>query len=141
METWVVDASVAVKWFVLEASSDRALDLATSEHHLIAPDIVRFEIAAALSRRVRDGVLDQDQANQDLLTLSEYFSDLIPSNVLLPAGFERSVALRHHLYDCIYLAAARARGAKLVTADAKFAAKVSGTPDAEIVVLLADWKP
>ncbi len=36
MATFVVDASVAIKWFVLEADSDKALDLISPDHKLIA---------------------------------------------------------------------------------------------------------
>ena len=141
MATFVVDASVAVKWFVLETSSDRALALASSDSVLIAPDIARYEIAAALSRHAREGAISREQAERDILSISEYFGELMPSQWLLAAAVERSLTLQHHLYDCIYLVAALARNARLITADKKFAAKIAETPDAQNVVLLADWKP
>ncbi len=141
MTTMVIDASVAVKWFVLEKGSDRALDLAASDHDLIAPDIARFEIAAALSRHARTGSIRHAQALLDIGAIQDYFSELLPSSALLVAGFERSMALRHHLYDCLYLALAQARDAKLVTADAAFIANLAGTEHEQHVILLADWKP
>jgi len=60
----VVDASVAVKWFLPEAGSEEATQLLTGTDKLIAPDLVRVEVAAAITRRVRLGELPENEAIQ-----------------------------------------------------------------------------
>src|SRR5579872_7261310 len=55
MECIVVDASVAVKWFVPEVHVDRALrilqDFADGKLRLISPDIIVGEVGNALWKR------------------------------------------------------------------------------------------
>lgn len=51
----VVDASVAVKWFIPTADSDQAIALLRSGQKLIAPELIRVEVAAALTRLCRTG--------------------------------------------------------------------------------------
>ena len=46
--TLVVDASVAVKWFLPEIDSDQALALLASDAVFHAPELLRLEIANAL---------------------------------------------------------------------------------------------
>ena len=55
MSRLVVDASVAVKWFLPEAQSDAARALLGSGHDLIAPELVYAELGIALVKRVRKG--------------------------------------------------------------------------------------
>src|SRR6516164_5444072 len=51
--TLVVDASVAVHWFIDVLASERAYRLIASPDRLIAPDLVMAEIASALWKAVR----------------------------------------------------------------------------------------
>ena len=51
----VVDASVAVKWFLAEDRSSAALDLKGADVDLIAPSSVIFEVYHALWDAVRTG--------------------------------------------------------------------------------------
>jgi predicted nucleic acid-binding protein len=48
--------------------------------------------------------------------------------LLLPSVMRVAGELGHFIYDCFYLAAALLRDATLVTADRRFAEKVSGHP-------------
>ena len=45
----VVDASIAVKWSVIEQDSDLAAKLIESDHELIAPELLAVEVANALT--------------------------------------------------------------------------------------------
>jgi predicted nucleic acid-binding protein len=60
---YVLDASVAVKWVMPEADSDKAVSLRIAYlmrvHELIAPDIFPVEIAHALTRAERRNLLQQ----------------------------------------------------------------------------------
>jgi predicted nucleic acid-binding protein len=52
---YVVDASVAVKWYLPEPESDAAGRLLDPEHDLIAPDLLFAEVGNALWKRWRRG--------------------------------------------------------------------------------------
>ena len=58
MRTLVVDASVALKWLVLEDMSDVAKELYGAGDHLVAPRLITTEIANALVRKTMQGTLN-----------------------------------------------------------------------------------
>jgi predicted nucleic acid-binding protein len=60
----VIDASMAAKGFLPEAGSEEAPRLLTSADKLIAPDLIRVEVATAMTRRVRLGELPENEAMQ-----------------------------------------------------------------------------
>ena len=47
----VVDASVAVKWFLVEAGSEAAPALLETESEIVGPDLLLIEVAGAIVRR------------------------------------------------------------------------------------------
>jgi predicted nucleic acid-binding protein len=141
MGSWIVDASIVVKWFVREANSPAANELIFQGHDLFAPDLVLIEIANALRKCVRAGLVKSDYAGTSLETLPRYFSELLPARTLLQDAFALACQLNHPIYDCIYLAASQNKGMPLITADAAFTAKIAQTAYEKHVVLLADWKP
>ncbi len=121
----IIDASVAVKWFLPEANSEKALDFARGSEILIAPDIIRVEVASAITRRVRMGELDLTDA-KDALAM---WVDALKEGVLqvnttvedLRYAANFSLQLGHPVADCLYLAVAHRHSAPLATADRKFA--------------------
>jgi predicted nucleic acid-binding protein len=111
----VIDASVAVKWFLTEDRSHEARDLATGG--LIAPTTILLEVYNALSIAVRrERAIPQTLkvAQETLLTAGWELVDITPY-------FSRAATLSRHLghaiFDCAYLALAEDRGVPLVTAD------------------------
>ena len=141
MNQVVVDTSVAFKWFVREAQSDRACALADSDTQLFAPDLIVLELANALREAVLTKFVSPDVAAQALTSVRQTLDLLIETQALIVAGLKISIALRHPIYDCIYLAASRRLGAPLITADQALVTKLEGTEYAGNVILLADWKP
>jgi predicted nucleic acid-binding protein len=119
----VVDAGVAVKWFVLEERHVLARRLVTDDITRIAPDFLPLEVANALSRKLRDGLTERSQCNVALGALSGGLVDLVTSALYLGRAFHLSVHFRHSLYDCLYLAVAEAEDAVFVTDDEKFGRK------------------
>lgn len=49
--SWVVDASVAVKWVIPEVLSDAADRVRDGEDDILAPDLLLVEVANALWRK------------------------------------------------------------------------------------------
>jgi predicted nucleic acid-binding protein len=78
-----------------------------------------LEVASALRRLLRAGVIDEDRAKQALADLVVHPLERYPHVALLPRIWE----LRHNLtaHDAAYGALAEALGAVLVTADARLA--------------------
>ena len=56
-------------------------------------------------------------------------------------ALELALALRHPVYDCVYLALAERTGRRLVTADRRFLHSLTGTEHAERAVGLAELNP
>jgi predicted nucleic acid-binding protein len=117
----VVDACVAIKWFLPEPGSEQALDLFRNSEALIAPEVIRWEVAGAITRRVRRGDLTQGEAKQILAMWLDALKEGVLQTTstledLREAG-NLSLQLHHGLADCLYIALARRTGARLVTAD------------------------
>jgi predicted nucleic acid-binding protein len=122
----VVDASVALKWLVVEDDSRAAL-LIRAEHDVAAPDFLLIECRNALLSKVRRGELTRQQAEAAENSLDEIALGivLLPSTSVLRDAFMIALNLGEPIYDCIYLAAALSTNRKLVTADERFAVKAS----------------
>jgi len=120
----VVDASVAVKWFLDEPGSAKARELRQQSHlgdaELAAPDLLIYEVANALvCQRVyspAEIAMSVDTLLSMELILSDPELDVMSRAVAL--ADERSAAL----YDAVYVALAEMLGGELVTADRQQAA-------------------
>ena len=120
----VLDASVAVKAYVEEIGSDAATEWLTGTERLLAPELIRTEVAGALCRQVRLGLLEAPDAEtlcKDWLgDLAQGIFALTPDRDLIPEAVALSTKLKHPFADCMYLAVAIRAGAELVTADRPF---------------------
>ncbi len=132
----VIDTSVALKWYVEENRRDLARRFLGTDVERFAPDLMLVELANVLSRKVRDGTATRDLATASLLEIQMGAVQLVPASSLLFRSLELSVLLRHALYDCMYLAAAEALGAILVTDDEKFERKCAASGFGTKVVTL-----
>jgi len=115
----VVDASVAIKWFVEEVRSDAARAVLGSGEPLIAPDLVVPEACNAAWKKVRRGELSQEHGEAVARVLPMSFDRLVATAELAPRAFSLGHRLDHPLYDCFYIALAEAESAILVTDDAR----------------------
>jgi predicted nucleic acid-binding protein len=113
----VVDAAVAVKWFIPEIHATEAACLLEPGHQLLAPDLLMPEVGNVLWKKVRRGELRTEEAHQVLRGLSFVPLEVHASSRLLPAALEIAVATGRTVYDSLYLALAEASRCRLVTAD------------------------
>jgi len=123
----VVDASVALKWFVEEEGSDAAAALFGRPDPLIAPDLIVAEVCNAGWKAVRLGIMLPDQLDHAAARLAAVLDELVPLAPLAPRAVAISCALDHPVCDCVYLALAETRDARLVTADRRLRRSVEGT--------------
>lgn len=119
----VVDASVAVKWFILEVRHELARRLGRDGIARIAPDFLNLEVGSVLSRKLRDGLIERSQCQAAMSAISGGLVTLVPSSLYIGRAFQLSVQVQHAMYDCLYLAVAEAEEAVFVTDDEKFGRK------------------
>ncbi|MDX1484877.1 MAG: type II toxin-antitoxin system VapC family toxin [Alphaproteobacteria bacterium] len=120
--TLVVDAAVAVKWFVREAGHDAAFALLDGTEALHAPDLILAEAAEAVRRKRRRGEITVDQVDAVAIALPHYFARLWPARELAQRAAALARALDRPAYDGFYLACAEAAGGRLATFDQPLAA-------------------
>jgi predicted nucleic acid-binding protein len=112
---WVVDATVAIKWFVDEPDSAEAV--AVLRHPISAPDLLAPECANILWKKVRRGELRVDEAETIALALEGAIVTLHPTRPYLATATRIACDLGRAAYDCFYLALAERLQQPLVTAD------------------------
>ena len=138
--SFVVDASVAVKWFVREEHSDEARELAESGAQLIAPRFICLEVAGALAKKARRKLIQLSHLEDYLSALPTFFDELIDDEDLVRSAISLAVELDHPLYDCLYIEAAKRRQAIAVTSDLRLLGKVKLGRYRNEVIALSDWK-
>ena len=136
----VIDASVAVKWFVKEEHSDEARQLAESGLQLVAPRLIGLDVAAALTKKARRKLVDPASVEGSLDALAIFFDELIDDEELVRSAITTALELDHGLYDCLYLEAARRREAVLVTSDRRLLGKAGLGRQKSEIIALSDWE-
>jgi predicted nucleic acid-binding protein len=138
---YVLDASVAVKWFAERTEEDRHRALAIRARHvagrvhLFAPWSLPLEVANALRFSHRFPEADVIAAVQ---TLDDLGLDIRPIGVdLLRKTVAIAFAYQLTLYDAVYVALAEVVGFPLLTADEILLKKMKGH---SIVLRLRDIK-
>ena len=132
----VVDASIAIKWLLVEPDSNKAAKLLDEWINMgmliFAPSLLTYEITNALYQKVRKGEITLDRAKEALaeISLAEISFDFSTDF----AFSTRAVELANHLslpatYDSHYLALAERKGCELWTADLRMWNSIKGKLD------------
>lgn len=141
--TIVVDASAAVKWFVPEPGDEAAERLLECGEPLVAPALIRIEVAGAFLRRLKKGELPEDETRTAYLewehTLASGTVRLIPNEELYDDAVHCAFTVRHDLPDCLYIVLGKRLGASIITADPLFHKR--GTRFYERISLLEGCNP
>ena len=123
----VIDASVALKWFIDEPDSSLALSLRDAHiHHrqepLAAPDLLIYEVANVLLHNPRYTDNDVSRAVRTLYDLQ--IELIVPTENLIHESIR--LATRHKLtfYDALYVGLAHQVGMELITADRQLVQRV-----------------
>jgi predicted nucleic acid-binding protein len=121
--TLACDSSVALKWVLPEAHSDKAIRLRDDFHRgvldLVAPDIFPLETLHALTKAERQKRIVLGTAQGLWQSILADCPVLHPHIPLLDRAYEIASAERIGIYDCIHVALAEHQSCELVTADDK----------------------
>ena len=114
----VVEASAAVEYLLQTGLGQRVAGV-LQEGKLLAPELLDAEVLAVLRREARAGRLPVDRASEAVSDLRDWGVERLAHRDLL----EDAWTLRGHVTACdaLYVAAARATGGALVTADGPLA--------------------
>ncbi|MBY0335998.1 MAG: type II toxin-antitoxin system VapC family toxin [Acetobacteraceae bacterium] len=131
--TSVIDASVAVKWFLNENGSAEAAALLERRSPLLAPELILAETANVLWKTKRRGALLPSDKWAAFDGMPLYFARLVSLRELHSDAIALALAHDHPAYDCFYVALARREAAPLVTADAGLARRFSGVAEIRLL--------
>lgn len=123
---YVLDACIGIKWILPEQDSDKAIalrdDYRNQIHELIAPDSFPPEVAHALTRAERKGMITPQDSAKNFMQLLAALPQVHQSLPLLPRAFELSSQTRIGVFDCLYNSLAEQEQCQVVTSDQRMLA-------------------
>ena len=125
MNLLVLDASVALKWFLTadEPQKDRAMQLLARSQEgtidFVIPDLFWAELGNVPCKAVRQGRSTAADAEESLRRAKNLELPAFPSEELAESAFAIAQTRKGSFHDSIYLALAISQQATLVTADEK----------------------
>jgi predicted nucleic acid-binding protein len=123
VNTFVIDAGIAVKWVVDEDGTPEALTL-RQRAKLIAPELLVAECANILWKKVQRDELLKQEALLAARLLQGAEIELLPMRSLFETATRMSIEINHPAYDCVYLALANNSKCQFVAADERFLRKL-----------------
>jgi len=128
MKIPVIDACVAIKWFLPEKNYTAAGEILSEHNRLIAPDLFQIELDSIITKKVRQRLIEKDDAYRMFDEIRNIPIQIIPYSLIGQLAFDLSAALPITQYDACYLAVAIEFNQKVVTADMRFVSGMKGTP-------------
>ena len=139
--TLIVDANVAIKWFIRQTDRAKAQEVQQYAGDLFAPTLIVSEVASGLWVYVKAGPISIDHARAAVSSMKDCFAVLCADSELIDAAMVMAADLNHSPYDCIYLALAERHNAKFVTADQAFFNTLFKKRRTKNIVMLHQWRP
>jgi predicted nucleic acid-binding protein len=134
----VVDASVAVKWFIAEDKANDALELLGKNYELHAPDLLFLEVDNVLCKLIRRGLLSEEEGFDIHNKILAFPIRSYPSQSFREEAFHLAIGTKRSVYDCLYLALAEALDGRLVTADGKLFQALGNSPQRNRMLWVGD---
>lgn len=134
----VVDASVAVKWYIGEQLNDMAEKLLEGRFELFAPELIVPEFGSIIWKKVRRGEITSVEGRKIVTEFTKHEINLQSHTDLLAAAYIGAELSGQTVYDWTYLALAVILSCAFVTADARFYNTLAGTPMRKHLLWLGD---
>lgn len=120
MKTIIVDASVAIKWFVPEIHAKAAIRLLDEKCKLVAPSLILADIGNILWKKIRLKELTLNIATAILEDFKKMPLELHEHEMLIELAWKIATTYNCTIYDSLYVALAKIEKGLLVTADNAF---------------------
>lgn len=137
---FVVDASVAAKWYL---NDDQALEVLRhflqGKISLLAPDHIRYEVPSAVRNAIRRERVDPAAAREATSIFLGLGLHTTRSSSLILLGHDQAMKFGCSLYDGLYLALAEMSRCPLLHADRKLRHALNGRFPLELWI--ADYQP
>ncbi len=117
---YVIDASVAVKWYVPEVFEQEAVSLLNSKNRFHAPELIFPEFCNVIWLKVRRGEITQAEGEQIVSEFIQRRLVIHSHKQIIEAAYKSAVLSGQTVYDWTYLALAISLSCKMVTADSRF---------------------
>ena len=134
MSVFIVDASVAAKWFIEEENSSAALSILDKNVQLHAPDFLLLEMDSVITKWIRRGAVSLHEGNDLRDSLRQYPIRHHSFPPFLDSAFVIASQTGQSIYDCLYVALAALLGGKMVTADRRLYDALKNSPFKKSIV-------
>ena len=138
MSVFIVDASVAAKWFIEEKYGEAALSVLDESNQLHAPDFLLLEMDSIICKWTRRGIITPAEGSNLRDALRRYPIQHHPFISFLDSAFAIANQTGQSIYDCLYVALAPLLKAKMVTADSRLYGGLANGPFAKYVVWIEE---
>jgi predicted nucleic acid-binding protein len=125
---FVLDASVAVKWYVPEIYVNEAVKLLDGDHDFHVPELIFPEISNIIWKKVKREDITQTEGRRIIAALLETNWAVHSHKQTLVSAYAGAEATGQTVYDFTYLALAISLDCEFVTADEKIYRTLENTP-------------
>lgn len=140
MSVFIVDASVAAKWFVEEEYGQAALSVLDERNQLYAPDFLLLEMDNIICKWTRRGVITPAEVTDLRGALYQYPIKYHSFRAYLDIAFFIANQSGQSVYDCLYVALATALNGRMITADRRLYDALKNGPYKKHIVWVGDFK-
>lgn len=132
----VIDACVAIKWFLPEDKFKEASKLLHGFNRMIVPDLFFIEFDAIVTKKVRQRLVEPSDSYKLFNEIRNLPLDVVPYSMISKIALDLSVTLPITQYDACYLSVAIGYNQRVYTADQRFVNGMKNTPFQEFVEAL-----
>jgi predicted nucleic acid-binding protein len=138
MRVFIVDSSVAIKWYLPEIHQEAALRLQNPDNCLQVPNLFRLEFGNVVCKKLRCEEISEAEADFIINELQLLPLEWYPDEPLFPKAYEIANQTARSLYDCLYLSMAMSLEGQMVTADLRFYDALKDSDYAERLLWIED---
>jgi predicted nucleic acid-binding protein len=122
------DASAILPLLVLKSATPDARNAWATHGPCVTIELASAEVANGLWRKVKVGALDVQTVHDAIAVFTKRIPRISLTDAALAQALDLAMRLDHPVYDCLYAVAAQREGARLITADRRFADRLAGEP-------------